>query len=70
MITPTEHDKAEWSRLAKYCYANGRNDLGHRFSMAATLRVRESCNVQWYYDLQSIYRGWLCFNELPAKVAV
>jgi hypothetical protein len=65
MITPTQHEKNEWSRLARYAYEHDRNDIGHRFSMAAALKAGESCTVQWFDALQVIYRAWLVFGTLP-----
>ena len=58
-IVPTEHDKREWSRLAQAAYACDRNELGHKFSMAATLRIGEPCTLAFYDTLQGIYRAWL-----------
>lgn len=65
-ITPTEHDKSEWSRMAHAAYANGRNSIGHRYSMAATLCRNEPMRVDRFDELQAGYRAWLCFNEFPA----
>ena len=60
IITPTEHEKAEWSRMAVDAYRTGRNSIGHRFSMAATLCKGEPCDVHWFDSLQNDYRAWLC----------
>jgi hypothetical protein len=59
MMHPTEHEKNEWSRMAKDAYANDRNDIGHRFSGAATLNVGEACTLESFYSLQSQYQKWL-----------
>jgi hypothetical protein len=59
MIHSTEHEKNEWSRMAKDAYANDRNDIGHRFSGAATLNIGEACTAESFYSLQSQYRKWL-----------
>tara|TARA_R110000868_G_scaffold151523_1_gene376049 strand:+ start:452 stop:697 length:246 start_codon:yes stop_codon:yes gene_type:complete len=37
MITVTQHDKNEWSRMAKDAYANDVNYMGHRYSGAAVV---------------------------------
>ena len=58
-ITPSEHEKNEWARMANYAYANERNDIGHKFSMAATLCKGEDCSVAWFDGLQNTYRKWL-----------
>ena len=66
-IVPTEHEKREWSRLAHWAYTHNENDLGHRFSMAAALRMGEAApTIAWFDALQDIYRTWLCFG-LPAQ---
>ena len=58
-ITPTEHEKREWSRMATAAYKTGRNAIGHRYSMAATLRIGEPCDVSKFDSLQNDYRAWL-----------
>jgi hypothetical protein len=58
-ITPTEHEKREWSRMAKDAYKTGRNVIGHRYSMAATLCIGEPCKLEWFDSLQNDYRDWL-----------
>jgi hypothetical protein len=45
--------------MANYAYANERNDIGHKFSMAATLCKGEDCSVAWFDGLQNTYRKWL-----------
>lgn len=62
LVTPTEHEKREWSRMAQAAYAAGRNDVGHPYSMAATLRKGERMAVARYDALMSGYRAWLVFN--------
>jgi hypothetical protein len=60
--TPTEHDKAEWSRMAQDAYKTGRNFFGHRYSMAATLRRNEAMRLDVFDTLQHVYRQWLVFG--------
>jgi len=63
MMTPTEHEKREWSRMAQAAYAIGNNDIGHKYSMAATLRIGEPMHVTTFDRLQSGYRQWLNWND-------
>ena len=63
MITITEHTRNEWSRMAKAAYASGHNDIGHRFSVAAT---QTTMNVYKYDWLMIEYREWLCWNKWAA----
>ena len=64
-ITPTEHEKAEWSRMAVAAYSANRNDVGHRYSAAASLPRGSIIPVNRFDNLQHGYRAWLCWNELP-----
>ena len=64
-ITPTEHEKAEWSRLARAAYKSGLNPIGHRYSAAAALRRGECIPIVRFDALQAGYRAWMCFGEMP-----
>jgi len=66
MITITEHERTEWSRLAAAAYKAGNNDIGHKFSAAAAYPAGTRIAVSTYHPLQEIYREWLVFNTLPA----
>jgi hypothetical protein len=55
-MRPTEHERAEWSRLAADAYRTGRNAFGHRFSAAAG---RSEMTWGEYDSLMTIYRRWL-----------
>ena len=68
LITVSEHEKAEWSRMAQDAYKNGRNPIGHRYSMAATLRHGEQMRVDVFDSLMANYRNWLVggFDYVPA----
>jgi len=59
MITVIEHDKKEWSRMAMDAYRNDRNDIGHKFSGLAALRIGERLPVTVYDDAMVAYRRWL-----------
>lgn len=63
MITITEHEKTEWSRYAQAAYVAGRNDIGHKMSVAASLPKGAQMTVSNYDALMSSYRAWLTFNE-------
>jgi hypothetical protein len=65
-ITPTEHEKSEWSRMACAAYAAHYNGVGHRYSGAAAIRKGERMALDKFDALQCAYRSWLCFNDLKA----
>lgn len=65
MIPVTDHVKAEWSRFAQAAYARSRNDVGHRFSVAASLPHGSMLPADRFDYLQAQYRAWLVFNEWP-----
>ena len=54
-----EHTASEWSRMARDAYHTGRNDLGHRFSVAAAVYWGRPCRCDVFDTLQTIYRRWL-----------
>ncbi len=58
-VTPTDHEKREWSRLAQAAYAAGYNQVGHRYSTAASMYRGQEMRVDQFDSLQSGYRGWL-----------
>jgi hypothetical protein len=64
-MTPNAHEKAEWARLAQAAYSRDRNDIGHRFSGAASLRNAEAITLSLFDELQGIYRDWLVFDNFP-----
>ena len=63
MMTPTRHEKLEWSRMAQAAYLAGHNDIGHRYSGAAALRDGQSIPVTRFDALQDGYRTWLIDNR-------
>lgn len=67
-ITPTHAEKMEWSRMAQAAYAIGRNDIGHRYSAAASLRNGDWIPLKFYDDLMKGYRPWLLWNTWPDMV--
>jgi hypothetical protein len=68
-ITPTHAEKMEWARMAQAAYAIGRNDIGHRYSAAASLRNGDWIPVRMFDGLQTDYRAWLVFGEWPQQVS-
>lgn len=65
-ITPNAHEKSEWSRMAQAAYLGRRNDIGHRFSVAASLPSYGQVTVAYFDRLQTEYRAWLISDEWPA----
>ena len=65
MITPTQHEKREWARLAQAAYAQGFNNVGHKYSGAAAMRDGQQMYVEVFDQLQSDYRAWLIDNVIP-----
>jgi hypothetical protein len=61
-VTPLEHEKAEWSRMAQAAYNADRNDVGHRFSAAATWPRFMPMPLSKFDSLQAEYRAWLAFG--------
>lgn len=66
MIMVTPHEKNEWSRFAQAAYEVGHNDVGTRFSVAASTPAGAHLLMPVYDELMGTYRGWLVFNEFPA----
>lgn len=62
-VSPNGHEKAEWSRLAQNAYSINRNDLGHKFSAAASIPSGWMMPVDRFDYLQSIYRHWLVTGQ-------
>jgi hypothetical protein len=65
VVHPTEHEKNEWSRMAKAAYAIMRNDVGHAYSCAASLPHNGAMRFDYFDKLQDAYRAWLAFGNLP-----
>lgn len=59
IATPTDHEKAEWSRLAKDAYSRGRNEIGHRYSAAASLPKGAEMPSPRFTSLMRDYQAWL-----------
>jgi len=70
MITPTSAEKSEWSRMAQAAYAAGRNDIGHRYSVAASLPALARIATREFDELHGDYRAWLIDGTWPDFRAV
>jgi hypothetical protein len=58
-VTPTQHEKNEWSRLAQAAYRSQVNEIGHTYSVAASLPHDGELTVERFDQLQANYRQWL-----------
>ena len=58
-ITPNQHEKNEWSRLAQDAYRLGLNSVGHKYSVAASICRDGRMAVEYFDRLQAGYRNWL-----------
>ncbi len=65
-ITPTQHCKNEWSRMAQAAYSKGFNSIGHTYSTAASLPNAGTLPIALYDSLQADYRAWLIGGTMLA----
>jgi hypothetical protein len=68
-MTPTHAEKMGWSRMAQAAYAISRNDLGHRYSAAASLSTGAHMPLRMFDQLMADYRAWLIVNAYPPREA-
>lgn len=66
-MTPTQAEKAGWSRMAQAAYAINRNDIGHRYSAAASLSNGGHMPLRLFDQLMADYRAWLIGNVYPQQ---
>lgn len=66
-MTPTEHEKNEWSRMAAAAYLANRNGTGTKFSVAATLGTGQKMPLKMFDELMAEYCEWLAFG-FPKEV--
>lgn len=59
LCTPTDHEKAEWKRLAADAYRLGLDATGRRFAFAAAQPAAVSFDPATFDALQAEYREWL-----------
>jgi hypothetical protein len=62
-MTPTDHEKREWARMAQAAYGSGHNSIGHRYSGAASLPNCGHIELTKFDSLQRDYRIWLIDNR-------
>lgn len=65
MITPTEHEKFEWSRMAQAAYRANINNIGHMYSAAASTPRNGAIETGRFDVLQAGYREWLIWGRWP-----
>ena len=58
-MTPTAHEKNEWSRLAKDARTQGYTLLARRYAKAAALPDQSTVSDDQFDILQYGYRRWL-----------
>jgi hypothetical protein len=64
MVTPTQQEKYEWACVAEAAYKAQYNEIGHTFSVAATLPNGAQITVKQFDELQSNYRQWRLYGKL------
>ena len=64
-ITPNQHEKNEWSRMAQAAYAARENSIGHRYSVAASISRETTVGIRLFDKLQADYREWLLSGKFP-----
>ena len=64
MVTPTQHEKYEWATVTQAAYKAQYNDIGHTFSVAATLPNGAQMTIKQFDELQSNYRQWLSCRKV------
>ncbi len=58
MTVPTQADKNGWSELATWAYRNDNNDIGHRYSVAASLPENQEMVTCRFEALQHGHKMW------------
>lgn len=58
-ITPNQHEKNEWARMAQSAYSTGHSFYGHRYSAYAALKTDAELPINVFDTLQRVYRTWL-----------
>jgi len=64
-VTPNQHEKNEWSRMATAAYRIGRNDVGTMYSVAASASNGQRFRLDYFDQLMTGYRAWLMFGQWP-----
>lgn len=63
LIYPNENERNAWSQVARAAYRAGLDNIGHRYSVAATLAPGAGMTVRHFDSLQRGYRAWLLDND-------
>ena len=63
MITVTQYEKDQWSRIAHAAYAEMRNAIGTKYSVAASIPNGTQIPVAKYDALQNGWRAWFVFSD-------
>jgi hypothetical protein len=58
-IVPTEHEKAEWARMARAAYAEDKGQIGSYFAGLAAMRQGQAISLSAFDSAQRDYRAWL-----------
>jgi len=67
-IQPNQNEKNAWAAMAQAAYTQGRNDIGHKFSAAASMPNGARTSSSTFDKLQSQYRAWLIDNIFAEEV--
>lgn len=62
-MTPTEHEKLEWARMARAAASAGLATTAARFAFASTTPLGGKIPAATFYSLQADYRAWLIDNK-------
>ena len=65
LMHPTQHERAEWARFAAALNARGYFVTAQRFLLAAGYPDQIGLTAAHFDSLQTPYRAWLCFGEMP-----
>ena len=68
-ITPTQHEKNEWSRMAYAAEvkSGALQGISNRYAEAAALPAGAAMEVPYFDALQASYREWLINNVYPTS---
>lgn len=64
-MTPTEHEKSEWCRMACAAYLAGQTRIAHAYMRASCLPAGSTMDCRRFDWLQDGYRAWLVFGHWP-----
>lgn len=64
-IIPSRQVKLQWSDMAQAAYSANRNDIGHKFSAAASMRDGNALGPEYYSELESEWLTWKDHGTFP-----